>query len=259
MYIHWVRTKTAQIPWKIRLNSWENLTHYYLLTCCIVVNVIVWEIGRGKQAAGQSRAPGRVMWTKCLPCDTIQPMGSTLRNSNKIICKLRKKIPLQVPGKVFGESGRSIWSFSAHARIVSISPGGRGIVVSRKIRKKKLADDQEIDMLTYNKGSSVWISKFWTLECHFTRPNTLVSDNCWPVPWKLCDFLNLIVGIISIFFSNFTNFSNNFEMLLCQNFIVNTDWKILKNMRFLSDNCWQTSICFWLRSSISHNYLTFQV
>ena len=26
---------------KIRLNSWENLTQYYLLTCCIVVNVIV--------------------------------------------------------------------------------------------------------------------------------------------------------------------------------------------------------------------------
>ena len=36
---------------KIRSNSWENLT-WYLLTC-IVENVIVWEIGRGKQAAGQ--------------------------------------------------------------------------------------------------------------------------------------------------------------------------------------------------------------
>ena len=63
--IHRVHTKAAQIPWKIRSNSWENLTHYYLLTCCIVVNVKVWEIGRGKQAAGQSRAPGQVMWTKC--------------------------------------------------------------------------------------------------------------------------------------------------------------------------------------------------
>ena len=103
--IHRVRTKTAQIPWKIRSNSWENLTHYYLLTCCIVVNVKVWEIGREKQAAGQSRAPGRVMWTKWLPRDTIQPMGSTLRNSNEIICKHRK-LPLQVPGKVVGESGR---------------------------------------------------------------------------------------------------------------------------------------------------------
>ena len=41
--IHRVRTKTAQIhvPWKIRSNSWENLTHYYLLTCRIVVNVKV--------------------------------------------------------------------------------------------------------------------------------------------------------------------------------------------------------------------------
>ena len=101
--------KTAQIPWKIRSNSWENLTHYYLLTCCIVVNVKVWEKGREKQAAGQSRAPCRVMWTKCLPRDTIQPMGSTLRNSNEIICKHRK-LPLQVHGKVVGESGRFVFS-----------------------------------------------------------------------------------------------------------------------------------------------------
>ena len=28
----------------------------------------------GKQAAGQSRTPGRVMWTKYLPRDTVQPM-----------------------------------------------------------------------------------------------------------------------------------------------------------------------------------------
>ena len=105
--IHRVSTKTAQIPWKIRSNTLENLTHYYLLTCCIVVNVAVWEIGREKQAAGQSRAPGRVMWTKCLPRDTIQPMEYTLRNSNEIICKHRK-LPLQVPEKVFGESGQSV-------------------------------------------------------------------------------------------------------------------------------------------------------
>ena len=91
----------------VNSNSWENLTHYYLLTCCIVVNVVVWEIGREKQAAGQSRALGRVMWTKCLPRDTIQPMEYTLRNSNEIICKHRK-LPLQVPGKVFGESGQSV-------------------------------------------------------------------------------------------------------------------------------------------------------
>ena len=102
--IHRVRTKTAQIPWKIRSNSWENFTHYYLFTCCIIVNVIVWEIGQGKQAAGQSRAPGRVMWTKCLPHDTIQPMESTLRNSNEIICKHRN-LRLQVPGKVGAECG----------------------------------------------------------------------------------------------------------------------------------------------------------
>ena len=47
------------------------------------------------------------MWTKCLPRDTIQPMEYTLRNSNEIICKHRK-LPLQVPGKVFGESGQSV-------------------------------------------------------------------------------------------------------------------------------------------------------
>ena len=47
------------------------------------------------------------MWTKCLPRDTIQPMESSLRNSNEIICKHRK-LRLQVPGKVVGESGRSV-------------------------------------------------------------------------------------------------------------------------------------------------------
>ena len=40
------------------------------------------------------------MWTKCLPRETIQPMEYTLRNSNEIICKHRK-LPLQVPGKVY--------------------------------------------------------------------------------------------------------------------------------------------------------------
>ena len=92
--------------------------------------------------------------------------------------------------------------------------GGRGIVVNRKIRRNKLANDQEIHMLTLNKGSSVWISKFLNFKCHFTRPNTLVSDNCCPVPRKLCDFLNVFRGYYSIFLSNLTNFSNNYEMLL---------------------------------------------
>ena len=71
---------------KIRSNSLENLTQYYLLTCRIVVNVIVWKIGRGKQAAGQSCAPCRVIWTKCLPRDTVQQMEAALWNSNAIIC-----------------------------------------------------------------------------------------------------------------------------------------------------------------------------
>ena len=44
------------------------------------------------------------MSTKCLPRDTVQPMEAALRNSNEIICKHRK-LGLQVPGKVFRESG----------------------------------------------------------------------------------------------------------------------------------------------------------
>ena len=47
------------------------------------------------------------MWTKCLPRDTVQPMEAALRNSNEIICKHRK-LRLQVPGKVFRESGRRL-------------------------------------------------------------------------------------------------------------------------------------------------------
>ena len=38
--------------------------------------------------------------------------------------------------------------------------GGGGLVVNRKIRRKKLADDQDIHIPTLNKGSNVWISKF---------------------------------------------------------------------------------------------------
>ena len=62
---------------------------------------------RGKQAAGQSRAPGRVMRTKCLLPDTVQPIEAVLRNSNEIISKHRK-LRLQVPMKVSSESGLSI-------------------------------------------------------------------------------------------------------------------------------------------------------
>ena len=64
-------------------------------------------MGRGKQAAGQSHAPGRVLWTKCLPRDTVQPMEAALRNSNEITCKHRK-LRLQVPWKVFRESGQPL-------------------------------------------------------------------------------------------------------------------------------------------------------
>ena len=106
--IHRVRTKNSSNTMeKIRSNNWENITQYYLLSCRIVVNVIVWEIGWGKQATGQSRAQVRVMWMKCLPRDTVKQMEAALRNSNEIICKHRR-LRLQVPGKVFRESGPSI-------------------------------------------------------------------------------------------------------------------------------------------------------
>ena len=64
-------------------------------------------MSHGNQAAGQSRAPGRVTWTRCLPRDTVQPMEATLRISNEITCKHRK-LRLQVPGKVSRESGPTV-------------------------------------------------------------------------------------------------------------------------------------------------------
>ena len=104
---------------KIRSNSWENLTQYYLLTCHIVVNLVVWEIGRGKLAAGQSRVLGRVMWTKFLPPYTVQPMEAASRNSDEIICKHRK-LCFQVPGKVFRESGRTGYTPARGNFLISI-------------------------------------------------------------------------------------------------------------------------------------------
>ena len=46
-----------------------------------------------------------------------------------------------------------VWRFSTHAGIASIIKlvnfaGGRGILVNHKIRRNKLANDQEIYMLT---------------------------------------------------------------------------------------------------------------
>ena len=58
--------------------------------------------GREKQAAGQSRAPGRVTWMRCFPRDTVQPMGATLRISNEITFKHHT---LRVPVKDSRESG----------------------------------------------------------------------------------------------------------------------------------------------------------
>ena len=79
----------------------------YLLPYCILVNAIVWELGHGKLAACQSRAPGRVILTKCLPRDTVQPIEAALRNSNEIICKHRK-LRVHVSGKVSGKSGLTV-------------------------------------------------------------------------------------------------------------------------------------------------------
>ena len=111
-------TNTSVQIFAIRISSLKTLpkcllcllkaiwTHYYLLTGRVVVNVIVWEIGRGKQAAGQSRTPGRVMGTECLSRDTAQPMEAALINSNEI-CK-HGQLRLQVPGKVSNELGLTV-------------------------------------------------------------------------------------------------------------------------------------------------------
>ena len=123
MYQSSPHKKNSNTMENIRLNSLENLTPYYLWTCRIVVNFKVWEIGRRKQAAGQSRSSGRVMWTKCLLRDTVLPMEAALRNSNEIICKNRK-LHLQVPWKVFRESRPSISScWLAEQDVRGLIPG----------------------------------------------------------------------------------------------------------------------------------------
>ena len=58
---------------------------------------------------GQSRAPGRVMWTKCLSRDTVELMEAALRNSNEIVSKHRK-LRLQVPGKISSASRLTVWA-----------------------------------------------------------------------------------------------------------------------------------------------------
>ena len=58
-------------------------------------HMIVWEIGCGELAAGQSCALGRVMWKKYLPRDTVEPMEAAVRNSNGIIYK-HLKLRLQL-------------------------------------------------------------------------------------------------------------------------------------------------------------------
>ena len=96
--------------------------------------------------------------TTCL-CVTFK-----LRNKVNVNCKGNKintnwsTSNYQTPA-VIGHR-RIVWLFFTRTRIASISPGGMGIVVNRKIRRKRLADDQEVNMSTYNKESSVWISKF---------------------------------------------------------------------------------------------------
>ena len=56
--------------------------------------------------------------------------------------------------------------------------------------------------------------KVLNLICCFTRPNTLVSNNYCPVPYKLPDFLNVFRRYYFDFSFKFQEFSNNFEMLL---------------------------------------------
>ena len=94
---------------------------------------------------------------------------------------------------------------------------GRGIVVNRKIRRNKQANNQKIDML-----SSLPKTKAVVFGYRSFKPSNAILLAL--VPW--CPIIavplpeNYVIlsmfsgGIISIFLSNFTNFSNNFEMFL---------------------------------------------
>ena len=65
--IHQVNTKTAQIPWKILVDVLYRSKHYSMRN-------------RSWETSGWTiTCPGRVMSTKCLPCDTVQPMEAALQ------------------------------------------------------------------------------------------------------------------------------------------------------------------------------------
>ena len=62
-------------------------------------------IGRGKLAADKSRAPGRIVWTKCLPCDTVHLM------------KLLQEIQMQSTVYTENDIYSCIWKLSSESEV----------------------------------------------------------------------------------------------------------------------------------------------
>ena len=91
--------------------------------------------------------------------------------------------------------------------------GGRGILVNRKIRRNKLANDQEIDMRIYIPKTNAVVFGYRSFEPSNASLLALIP---WcpiiavPLPENCVIFSMFSGGIISIFLSNFTIFSNNF-------------------------------------------------
>ena len=71
------KQKTSPMPQKIRsiANGWENLIHYYLMSCNVLLNVIVKEIGPLKLSDSQL---GTCIWMTGTKYNTGQPIGAAL-------------------------------------------------------------------------------------------------------------------------------------------------------------------------------------
>ena len=107
---------------------------------------------------------------------------------------------------------RSVWHFPVSKQRVNFTRGS-GMLVNHKRQRKKLADNQEVEIPPYNKGRSLWKSKFWTIKCHFTCSNTVMSDNCCPIPWKLW-FSRFVEVLLRFFLAIFMNYFYTFVLLV---------------------------------------------
>ena len=85
----------------------ENLTPYYLLMCRIVVNFIVWEISRGKLAAGNHALRIESCRRNVYRVILFNQWKLLYQIQNEIICKHRK-LRLQLPWKDSSISGLTV-------------------------------------------------------------------------------------------------------------------------------------------------------